>query len=161
MDEGEEAGSEFIITDRNPAELLELEEELFHKMAFLVKPPIDIPRIGFAIPGRDAEICVVVSNKLLQCPSAIGLISKDGRAFQGNPAEQFFCDDDIVNVAGGQHDLNRVPQSVHNGVNLRASAAAADSDALIGLRLVLTDSFLLGGAVLAAYGFCEPPLSAP
>ena len=38
-----------------------------------------------------------------------------------------------------------VTQSVHNSVNFRASAAAADSDALIGLHLVLTDSFLGGG----------------
>ncbi len=153
MDEGEEARSEFIITGRNAPELLELEEELFHKMAFLVKPPIDIPRISFAIPGRDAKICVVVSNKLPQRPLAIGLISKDGRAFQGNPAEQFFSDGNIVNVTGDQHDLNRVPQSIHNGVNLRASASAADSDTLIGLGLVLADSFLLGGGVFAAYGF--------
>lgn len=153
MDEGEKARGELIITGCYPAELLELEEEHFHKMAFLIKPPIDIPRIGFAIPGRDAEIRIVVSNKLSQRPFAIGLIRKDGRAFQGNPAEQFFSDGDIVNVAGGQHDLNRVPQSVHNGVNLCASAAAANSDALIGLRLILTDSLLLGGGSFPSYGF--------
>ena len=153
MDEREKSRSEFIITDGNPAELLQLKEEFFHKMAFLIKPPIDIPRISLANPGRDAEICVVVSNKLPQRPSAISLIRKDRRTFQGNPAEQFFSDRDIVNVAGGQHDLNRVPQSVHNGVNLRAFPAATDSDALIGLGLVLTDSFLLGRSGFAVYGF--------
>lgn len=50
--------SEFIITDGNPMELLEFEEELSHKMSFLIKPPIDIPRIGFVFPGRNAEIRV-------------------------------------------------------------------------------------------------------
>ena len=46
MDESEEAGSELIETGGDPSELLELEEKGFHKMALLVKPPIDIPRIG-------------------------------------------------------------------------------------------------------------------
>ena len=36
MDEGEEAGSEFIEASSNPSELLELEEEGFHKVTFLV-----------------------------------------------------------------------------------------------------------------------------
>ncbi len=82
MDEGEEARSEFIITGGNPAELLELEKERFHKMAFLIKPPIDIPWIDFVIFGRNAEICIVVSNKLPQRPFSIGLISKDSSTFQ-------------------------------------------------------------------------------
>ena len=133
MDESKETGSELIIANGDSAELLEFEEELFHKMAFLVKPPIDVPRISFTLPGRDTEIRVMVGNKLAKCPFAIGFISKDGRPFQGNPAEQLFSDSDVMNVAGGQHDLYRVAQSVHNGVNLRASTAATHSDALIDL----------------------------
>ena len=133
MDEGQEAGSEFIEASGDPSELLELEEEGFHKMAFLVKPPIDVPRISFTIPGRDAEVRVTVGNKLAKRPFAIGFISKDSRSFQVNPAEQLFSDSNVMNVAGGQHDLYRVAQSVHNGMNLRASATAAHSNALINL----------------------------
>ena len=133
MDEGKETGSELIIANGDSAELLEFEEELFHKMAFLVKPPIDVPRISFTLPGRDTEIRVTVGNKLAKRPFAIGFISKDGRSFQVNPAEQFFSDSNVMNVAGGQHDLYRVAQSVHNGVNLGASTAATHSDALINL----------------------------
>lgn len=51
MDKGEKARSEFIVTDGNSAERFELEKEFFHKMAFLIKPPIAIPRISLAIPG--------------------------------------------------------------------------------------------------------------
>lgn len=89
MDESKEAGGELVIANGDSAELLEFEEELFHKMAFLVKPPIDVPRISFTIPGRDTEIRVMVGNKLAKCPFAIGFISKDGRPFQGNPAGSF------------------------------------------------------------------------
>ena len=161
MDEGKETGSELIIANGDSAELLEFEEELFHKMAFPVKPPIDVPRISFTIPGRDTKIRVMVGNKLAKRPFAIGFISKDSRSFQGNPAEQLISDSDIMNVAGGQHNLYRVAQSVYDGMNLGASAATAHSDALIGLRLVLTNSRLLGRGILTAYGFGEPPLSAP
>ena len=145
MDESKEAGGELVIANGDSAELLEFEEELFHKMAFLVKPPIDVPRISFTLPGRDTEIRVMVGNKLAKRPFAIGFISKDGRPFQGNPAEQLFSDSDVMNVAGGQHDLYRVAQSVHNGVNLGASAAPAHSDALIRLGLVHRNPWGLAG----------------
>ena len=46
MNKGEETGCELIITHGNSAELLELEEECFDKMTFLVEPPIDKPRVG-------------------------------------------------------------------------------------------------------------------
>ena len=153
MDEGKETGSELVIANGDSAELLELEEELFHEMAFLVKPPIDEPRISFTIPGRDAEVRVTVGNKLAKRPFAIGFISKDSRSFQVNPAEQFFSDSNVMNVAGGQHDLYRVAQSVHDSMNLGASAATAHSNALIGLRFVLTDSRISGGGFLVLYGF--------
>ena len=133
MDKSKETGSELIIAGGDSAELLELEEEPFYKMAFLVEPPIDVPWISFTIPGRDTEIGTMVGDKLTKRPFAIGFISKDSRPFQGNPAEQLFSDSDVMNVAGGQHDLYRVAQSVHNGMNLRASAAATHSNALINL----------------------------
>ena len=44
MDESKEAGSEFIEAGGDPTELLELEEEGFHKVALFVKPPIYIFR---------------------------------------------------------------------------------------------------------------------
>lgn len=150
MDEGQEVGSELIVANGNSAELLKLEKEFFHKMAFLVEPPVDKPRIRVIRLGRDAEVRIVVSDKLAELPLAVGSVRKDGCAFQVNPAEQFFRNRDIAGIAGGQHDLNRVAQGIHNGVNLRASAATADSNALIGLRLVLAYSCLLGGRL---YGF--------
>ena len=133
MDKSKETGSELIIAGGDSAELLELEEEPFYKMAFLVEPPIDVPWISFTIPGRDTEIGTMVGDKLTKRPFAIGFISKDSRPFQGNLAEQHFSDSDVMNVASGQHDLYRVAQSVHNGMNLRASAAATHSNALINL----------------------------
>ena len=105
-------------------------------MAFLVKPPIDVPRISFTIPGRDTKIRVMVGNKLAKLPLAVGLVREDSRPLQVNPAEQFFSDSDVAGVAGRQHDLDRVAQSIHDGVNLGASAASTHSDALVGLRSV-------------------------
>ena len=153
MDEGKETGSEFIIANGDSAELLELEEESFYKMAFLVEPPIDVPRISFTIPGRDTEIRIMVGDELAKRPFAIGFISKDSRSFQVNPAEQFFSDSNVMNVAGGQHDLYRVAQSVHNGMNLRASATAAHSNALINLGFCPYSVWILAGGFYSSTGF--------
>ena len=149
MDESQEAGSELLIADGNPAELLEFEEESFHKMAFFVKVPIDIPRVGVIRLGRDAEVRVMVSDKLAELPFAIGLVRKDSRPFQVNSAEQFFSDSDVTGIAGRQHDFDRVAQSVHDSVDLGASATATDSNALIGLSLVLAGGRISGGRFLA------------
>ena len=122
-------------------------------MAFLVEPPIDVPRVGVIRSGRNAEVRITVGNKLAKRPFAIGFISKDGRPFQGNPAEQLFSDSDVMNVAGGQHDLYRVAQSVHNGMNLRASATAAHSNALINLGFRPYSVWILAGGFYSSTGF--------
>ena len=153
MDKGEESRCELVITRGHPAELLELEEEGLHKMAFLVEPPIDLPRVRVISFWRDTEIRITARDKLPQRLFAISLIRENGCAFQVNSAEQFFSYCDIVHIACGQHDLDRVAKSVHDGVNLRASAAAAHSNALIGLRLVLTISNLLGDGIFTIYRF--------
>ena len=145
MDEGEEAGSKLIISHSDSAELLELEEEGFHKMAFLVEPPIDEPWVGVIRLRRDAKIRVMVGDKLTELPLAVSPVSEDCGAFQVNPAEQFFSDSDVAGVAGSQHDLNRIAQGVHNGVNHGTSAAPTDTDALINLGFRPDSVQLLAG----------------
>lgn len=153
MNKGEETGCELIITYSNSTELFELEEECFDKMAFLVEPPINKPRIGVIRLGRDAEISIVVGDKFAKDPLAVGPVSENGGAFQVNSAKQFFSDSNVTGVAGRQHDLDRIAQSVHNGVNLGTSAATTDADALISLRFVFTYSHLLGGVFYGFVGF--------
>ena len=153
MDEGKETSSELIVACGDSAELLEFEEEGFHKMALLVEPPIDIPRIGLVFSGRDAEIRIMIGDKLAQRPFAVSFVREDGRAFQANPAEQFFSDSDIVDVTGSQHDLNRIAQGIDSGVNLGTSAASTDTDALIGLGFVLAILRVLAGGFYGIGGF--------
>ena len=116
IDKGEETGSELIVMHSNSSELLELEEEGFHKMAFLVEPPIDDPRVGIIRLGRDAEIRIVVGDKLTKLPLAIISVSEDCGTFLVNPAEQFFSDSGAIGVAGSQHDLGGIAQGVYYGM---------------------------------------------
>ena len=153
MDEGQEAGSEFIEASGDPSELLELEEEGFHKVTLLVKPPIDVPRIGIIFPRRDTEIRVVVGDKLAELPLAIGPVSEDGRTREVNLADQFLSDSNVRGIASGQQDRNGVAQSVHSGVNLGASAATAHSNALINLGFRPDSIRLLGGGFYGFSGF--------
>ena len=104
MDESKEAGSEFIEAGGDPTELLELEEEGFHEMTLLVKPPIDVPRIGVVFPGRDTEIRVVLGDELTELPLAIGPVGKNGRSLEVNLADQFLGNGHVGGVASGQHD---------------------------------------------------------
>ena len=152
MDESEEAGSELIETGGDPSELLELEEEGFHKMALLVKPPIDVPWIGIILPWRNTKIRVVVGDKLAKLPLAVGPVSKNGRILEVDLADQFLGNSNVRGIASGQHDRNGIAQSVHSGVNLGASAAATHSDALINLGFRPDSIRLLAGGF---YGIGE------
>ena len=101
MDESKEAGSEFIEAGGDPTELLELEEEGFHEMTLLVKPPIDVPRIGIIFPGRDTEIRVVVGDELTELPLAIGPVGENGRSLEVDLADQFLGDSNVRGIASG------------------------------------------------------------
>ena len=131
MDEGEEARGKLVKAHGDTAELLELEEEGFHKVTLLVKSPINVPRIGIIFPRRDTEIRVVVGDELTELPLAVGPVSEDGRSLEVNLADQFLGDSNVGSIASGQHDRNRITQSVYSGMNLGASAAPTDPDALI------------------------------
>ena len=153
MDEGQEAGSEFIEASGDPSELLELEEEGFHKVTLLVKPPIDIPRIGIIYPRRDTEIRVVIGDELTELPLAVGPVSENGRPLEINLADQFLGDSNVRGIASGQNDRNGIAQSVYSGVNLGASATTAHSDALIDLGFRPDSVLLLGGGLYGFGGF--------
>ena len=153
MDESEEAGSELIETGGDPSELLELEEEGFHKMALLVKPPIDVPWIGIILPWRNTKIRVVVGDKLAEIPLAVGPVCENGRALEVDLADQFLGDSNVRGIASGQHDRNGIAQSVYSGVNLGASATAAHSDALIDLGFRPDSIRLLAGGFYGIGGF--------
>ena len=153
MDKSQKARSELIEASGDPSELLELEEEGFHKMAFLVEAPIDIPRIGIIFPRRDAEIRVVVGDKLTELPLSISPVSENVRPLEINLADQFLGDSNVGSIAGGQQDRNGIAQSVYSGVNLGASAATAHSDALIDLGFRPDSVLLLGGRFYGISGF--------
>ena len=153
MDEGEEAGSEFIEASGNSSELLELEEEGFHKVTLLVKPPVDEPRIGIIFPRRDTEIRIVVGDELTKLPLAVGSVSENGRPLEVNLADQFLSDSNVRSVSCGQQNCYGVAQSVYSGVNLGASATTAHSDALIDLGFRPDSVLLLGGGFYDFSGF--------
>ena len=153
MDEGKEAGSELIEASGNTSELLEFVEEGFHKVTFLIKPPIDVPRIGVVFPRRDTEIRVVVGDELTELPLAIGPVGENGRSLEVDLADQFLGDSNVRGIARGQQDRYGVAQSVHSGVNFGASAATAHSNALIDLGFRPDSVLLLAGGFYGIRGF--------
>ena len=102
MDEGEEARGKLVKAHGDTAELLEIEEEGFHKMAFLVQPPIHVPGVGIIRCRQDTEIRVMVGDELAKFPLAIGSVGEDGRSSEINLADQFFGNGDVSGITGGQ-----------------------------------------------------------
>jgi hypothetical protein len=151
MDEGEEARSKLVKAHGDTAEFLELEEEGLHKVAFLVQPPIDRPGVGDIRRWRDTVIRTVVGDELAKLALGVSSVGEDGRPLEVNLADQFLGNGDVSGIASGQHDRYGVAQSVYSGVNLRASAASTDANALIDLGFVYANLPVLGGGF---YGFC-------
>ena len=122
-------------------------------MTFLVKPPIDVPRVGIIFPWRDTEIRVVVGDELTELPLAVGSVGENGRPLEVDLADQFLGDSNVRGIASRQHDRNGITQSVYSGVNLGASAAAAHSNALINLGFRPDSVRLLAGEFYGIGGF--------
>ena len=102
MYEGKEARSQFIVAGGYSAKLLELEEEFLYKMAFLIQPPVDIPRVGIVFFRRYAKIRVVVGNVFAQGPFAVCPVREHRGSFQADSAEQFLRNCDVASVASRQ-----------------------------------------------------------
>ena len=125
--------SKRMATRRNS---LSLEEEGLHKVAFLVQPPIDRPGGGDIRRWRDTVIRTVVGDELAKLALGVGSVGEDGRPLEVNLADQFLGNGDVSGIASGQHDRYGIAQSVYSSVNLRASAASTDANALIELGFV-------------------------
>ena len=151
MDEGEEARCELVIAHGDASELLELEEEGLHKVAFLVQPPIDRPGVGDIRRWRDTVIRAVGRDILAKLALGVGSVGENGRPLEVNLADQFFSNSDVSSITSGQHDRYGIAQSVYSSVNLRASAASTDANALINLGFVYANLPVLGGGF---YRFC-------
>ena len=119
MDKSQEAVSTFVITGSYAAKLLQLQEKGFHQMPFLVKPPIYEPGIGFIALGRDAEISADIGDKLPQFPFPVGFV------------QHLLCDLYVMHVPSRKLNMDGVAKSIHDSMNLGASAAPTDPDALI------------------------------
>ena len=80
------------------------------------------------------------SNVFPKPECSISFVSEHHRTLDGDRAQQFLCNGDIVHIPCRKLDVNWIPQCVNDRVNLRAAPAAAYSDAFV-LALVLETAF--------------------
>ena len=130
----------FIVAGGNAAKLLQFEEKALHEMTFLVSPPVAEPRLKFVRLRRDAVISLMGSNVFPKPECTVSFVSEHHRTLDGDRAQQFLCNNDIVHVSRRKLNMNGIPQRVNGRVNLRAAPAAAHSDAFV-LALVLGIAF--------------------
>ena len=132
MDKCQKTVSHLIIAGSDVSEILQLQEEGLYQVTILVEAPIHIPGIGFIALGRDTEISTMVGYVLPQFPLAISFVGQYGHSRpQLDCFQQLLRDLYVMYVPSGKLDMAWVAKSVHDGMNLGASAAPADTNALI------------------------------
>lgn len=137
MNESKETHSKLVITGSDPAKFLQFQEERLYQVSLLVQAPIHIPRVRIVGLRGDAEISAMIGNILPQFPFSVGLVGQNSHSRpQANGFQHFLSDLHVMYVPGGKLHMDRIAQSVNNGMNLGASAASADADALTFLILL-------------------------
>jgi hypothetical protein len=102
MDESEEPRCQFIKPGSNPPILLQLIEEAFYQMTFLVLEEVAVPRINSIRFRGNAEIGIPIGDVLSKVVRAIRFIGQYGSfiRFQINVIQNIFRNDRIVNIPG-------------------------------------------------------------
>ena len=137
MNESKETHSKLVITGSDPAKFLQFQEERLYQVSLLVQAPIHIPRVRIVGLRRDAEISAMIGNILPQFPFSIGLVGQNSHSRpQANGFQHFLRDLHVMYVPGGKLHMDWIAQGVNNSVDLGASAASADADALTFLILL-------------------------
>lgn len=140
MNKGEKAPGELVIASSHTAKLLDLEEEVFHQMSFLIFVPVAVPRIRFIGLGWNTEICPSVSQKLPKRKLSVGFVGQNGGVGKIKILHKLFRQPTVMYLTGCQNHRNRIPQCVYRGMDFRVSAAPADPNALV--FLLLLDFFI-------------------
>ena len=140
MHKAQKPASMLIITGSNAAKLFQLEKKALHEMSFLISPPVAEPRLSFIRLRWDAIIGLMSGNVFPKSECSVSLISKHQRILDGNGAQQFLSDRDIMHVSSRKLNVNWISQRVNDRVDFRATPATAHSDAFV-LVLVLGIGF--------------------
>ena len=131
MNAGEESLGEFVVTSGDGSEMLEHVEKTLNEIAFAVEGEIACAR-GFSVrfgwdDWGDRSI-VEGGNEGVGVEGLVGDQSAGRDSF-----DQRFGASEIVILAGAEHHLDRIAESVDERVNLGRQSAAGSAD---GLRTV-------------------------
>ena len=130
MDGGQEVAGGFVVAGGDCPELFEFGEEILNQMARLVEVPIVVPRhaaIGFG--GNDGRFAglgqrfddPLVGIERLVADQHVGL----------HVWQEVVSTDEIVRLATGEEEGDRVAQRIDQRVDLGAQSAARAPDRLV------------------------------
>lgn len=95
-----ESGSKLIIARGNTSEKLELEKEAFNQMAFLVMPPIALPRLFDTGFRRDVVAGALRTNVLSNFLGAICFVAKYYRALYPDMGQYVNSNSIVIDITG-------------------------------------------------------------
>lgn len=130
MDGGEEISGGFVITRGDGSVLLELAEEILHEMARLVQLLVEAA-LGFAVAlGRDHRGFACREKRVDHALVGVeGFVRQQSVGFHLRQQHVGACQ--IMRLALGQEEGQRIAQRVDQGMDFGAQSALAAPDRLV------------------------------
>src|SRR5215813_8057005 len=130
MDRGEEISGGFVVAGGNGSELFEFAEEVFDQVARLVEFLVELAGRRSVLPGRDNGGFSGGGERLND--ARVGIIGFVGdQQVGGHLWQQSIGPGQIVNLAWGQKEAQRVAEGVDESVDVGAQSTLAAAERLI------------------------------
>lgn len=121
--EGQERGIALVISGGNSSKPLDFLEETLDQMALLVQMPVYWPRLGNVALWRDRVAGPMLRDINPNGSGAISPVCQYAAPADLDFFQQFNSVDAIIVIPGGEEELHRIPQTVHDGMDLRIRPA--------------------------------------
>ena len=127
----EERLCEFVVSCCDTAKMFEFIEETLHQMTLFVQPPITLPRVRIIRFRRYTVIPTAFQNVSPDFRCAISLVAKHNTVNDFHMVKNVCGYFGIMHISRGELQMQRITQSVYNGMNLSGFSTTADSYFLV------------------------------
>ena len=131
IDEGSERGCQFVIAGSNSTESLNLVEETLHQVPLFVEKVVAMPWLGAVLLRRNGIGSSIRSYVITNVSRTVRFISENVTSGYRYSFYQWNSSSRIVDLTTGKHKMNRIPQTINDGMDFCGFSTTACSDKLI------------------------------
>lgn len=135
MNKRQKGHSQLVIAGCNSAKYLELIEKALNQVTLFVSVKVTRPRIGAILLGRNGVACLLLRDIFSDCLGAIRLVAQNVASGDFDLREQVDCSTCIMDLAPGEHEMDRISQCIHNSMDFRGLSTTTISNKLVVFRI--------------------------